>query len=223
VSWQATRWVWEHSISEGTARLVLLAIAWHANEDGEDAFPAQETISEKCRISVRTVRRAIDELGDIGELQVLEYDGPPTGKGGRRTHRYRLPMLSANLSDNSCEVGGQTEQVVGQLEQVVGQIDEVVGQLCPGKSPLESPSESSQNAFRDLIAVRLADNIASVDYGEWLDYVERLRGEGIGDTVIDEAAGQTINGVASGHVPSPRGYFMTVARDWYSQRVGVAP
>jgi hypothetical protein len=46
------------------------------------------------------------------------------------------------------------------------------------------------------------------------------RAENIADTVIDEAAGQTIARYQSGHIDSPRGYLMTVARDWYQQRTG---
>jgi hypothetical protein len=226
MSWQATGWVWEHSRAEGTARLVLLAIAWHANPDGEDAWPSQATLAAKCRVSVRTVRRALDDLVAIGEVQVLAYSGPVAeGRSGRRTHRYRLTMVAADLSGNwyckSDEVLGHTGQVVGQKAEVVGQNAEVVGHWCPGNSPLEPSFEKSQNAeiFQsDRLAVRLADNIDTGDYDEWFDLVIKLRSEGIGDTVIDEAVGQTISKVQSGHVDSPRGYLMKVARDWYQQR-----
>ena len=73
---------------------------------------------------------------------------------------------------------------------------------------------------RNAIASRLADSIDAIPYDEWVDYVDKLRGEGIGDIVIDMAAGQTIDRFLSGHVEAPRGYFMTIARDWFQQRTG---
>ncbi len=57
----------------------------------------------------------------------------------------------------------------------------------------------------DAIASRLVDHIQGHSYDEWAEYVDKLRAENIGDTVIDMAADQTINGVQSGHVHSPAG------------------
>jgi hypothetical protein len=88
----------------------------------------------------------------------------------------------------------------------------------------ESPYRGQEIALqRDAIATRLVDNIESVSYDEWLEYVNKLRGENVADSIIDAAAGQTISGVESGHVHSPRGYFLTTARDWYKQRAGREP
>ncbi len=115
MSIKVSEWVWAHSQSEGTARLVLLAIADHAHDDGRDAWPSQERLARKCRVSVRTVRRAVDELVALGELEVDEYHGrPPSENGGRWTHRYVIHMLADNLTGNPGEVGGQEREVAGQ-------------------------------------------------------------------------------------------------------------
>jgi hypothetical protein len=109
-------WVWDHSQAEGNARLVLLAIADNAGHDGRDAWPSQETLARKCRVSVRTVRRAIKELVDLGELEVQKYAGPVVdGRDGRRTHRYVIHKMADNLTGNPEEVGGQIRQVGGQI------------------------------------------------------------------------------------------------------------
>src|SRR5437016_4822166 len=42
---------------------------------------------------------------------------------------------------------------------------------------------------RDRIAVRLADNLKRFSYDKWLEVVDALRREGVGDVVIDESAG----------------------------------
>ncbi len=141
MSVQASTWVWEHSRATGNTLLVLLAIADQASKDGRDAWPGQKRIAAKCRLSVRTVRRCIDELVALEELVVTKYGGPVVdGRAGRRTHRYALTMLAANLSPNP-------DDVVGQVGKVGGQTDPSCGtQLCPGNRPSKSSLKTSSLA-----------------------------------------------------------------------------
>lgn len=80
-------WVWERSRSKPTARLVLLAIADHANGDGVDAFPSMAQLMSKTGLSERAVQKAIGELVDLGELHVS------AGGGRGKTNRYRVLMV----------------------------------------------------------------------------------------------------------------------------------
>src|SRR6266545_3617984 len=80
-------WVWEHSRSKLGARLVLLAIADHANGDGVDAFPSIAQLMHKTGLSERAVQKAVGELAELGELQVA------FGGGRGRTNRYRVLMV----------------------------------------------------------------------------------------------------------------------------------
>lgn len=63
MSVEATRSVWRFSENQGTARLVLLAIADNA-DDGGLAWPGHDLIADKCKVS----RRAV-----IENLKTLEY------------------------------------------------------------------------------------------------------------------------------------------------------
>lgn len=67
--------VWEHSRSDGRARLVLLAIADHQGEIG--AWPSIATLARMVNSSERSVQRDIQYLQDIGELKV-EFQNAPT-------------------------------------------------------------------------------------------------------------------------------------------------
>jgi DNA-binding transcriptional MocR family regulator len=60
--------VWDHSRAQGVARLVLLALADHADHEGY-CWPSVETVAQKCRVSERTVQRAIAEAEASGEIQ----------------------------------------------------------------------------------------------------------------------------------------------------------
>lgn len=70
--------VFANSKSKGAARLVLLALADEAGSDGQvTAYRrSQSHLAQKCCLSVRGVRKAIDDLVALGELSVIaEGDG----------------------------------------------------------------------------------------------------------------------------------------------------
>lgn len=69
MSIEATRAVWRFSQANGTARLVLLAIADNA-DDGGHAYPGHETLAEKCLVSRRSIIDNIRKLEHSGELVV---------------------------------------------------------------------------------------------------------------------------------------------------------
>jgi len=84
MSSKALSMVIHHSKASPTARHVLTIIAWYDTESG--AWPSQETIAEKTGLTTRTVKRAIAELLDIGEIDVIANQGG--SNGGRRSNLY---------------------------------------------------------------------------------------------------------------------------------------
>jgi hypothetical protein len=86
VSVKVSSWVWEHSKTGGGDRLLLLAIADCADDDGDNAWPSVSTLAHKTQTADRTVQRGIDRLQREGCLEV--HRG--AGRGG--THRYRVLM-----------------------------------------------------------------------------------------------------------------------------------
>lgn len=67
-----------HSQATPTAKLVLTAIAWHCNED-RVCFPSQDTLGHYANINSRQVRRAVQQLIEIGELEVWKHGGKRIG------------------------------------------------------------------------------------------------------------------------------------------------
>jgi len=78
--------VWANSVSTGSARLILLAIADFADDQGT-AYPSVETLAKKSRVSERTVQYCLRELVQSGELAILE------GEGRRGCNLYRVQNL----------------------------------------------------------------------------------------------------------------------------------
>lgn len=68
-------WVWDHSEAKGMARLVLLAIADHADDERWSAWPSVARIAAKVKISERTVQRYLRSLEALGEVTVAAKQG----------------------------------------------------------------------------------------------------------------------------------------------------
>jgi|SRR6266436_9994750 len=112
MSWQAVTWVLEFSESEGYSRLVLIAIASHANREGRNAFPSLDTIALEARISRREVVYCIQELEEKGELSILR------GIGRGNPNHYELRHVGPWL---------EKVHIVHQLESAKGARNSVKG------------------------------------------------------------------------------------------------
>lgn len=78
-------WVLDESTATGNDRLVLIAIADEADDDGRNAFPSMDRIARRARINRHTAMRAIKRLEDLGELEVTRPE--TTGRGHHNTYR----------------------------------------------------------------------------------------------------------------------------------------
>lgn len=99
-------WVFDHSESTGNERLVLLAIADHANDETWSCWPSVARLAVKAKVSERTVQRAIRSLVELGEIGIGEGTGP------RGTHRYTVYPQGRQI-DTPPGVSGATDQARG--------------------------------------------------------------------------------------------------------------
>lgn len=76
--------VFRDSLAEVGARLTLIAIADNSHDDGV-AWPDEDTIATKTRLSVATVRRSLRTLEKLGEIEVRKAQ-----RGRRRINVYRV-------------------------------------------------------------------------------------------------------------------------------------
>ncbi|WP_236242404.1 helix-turn-helix domain-containing protein [Streptomyces sp. CC228A] len=93
MSSEAREWVWEHSSSRGTARLVLLSIADRVADEQCVSWASLSSLAKRTRASVSTVREALGRLVAGGELEQLDdLTGP------QRSTVYRLPLAAKALA-----------------------------------------------------------------------------------------------------------------------------
>ena len=103
--------VWQHSKSDGRARLVLLAIADHQGEIG--AWPSIATIARMVNSSERSVQRDIQHLQNIGEL-IVEVQNAPT------RNQYKSNLYWVNLPGVTDLIAGVTNATSGVTESASG-------------------------------------------------------------------------------------------------------
>lgn len=93
MSVHATRWAWEQSVGHPTRKLVLVALADHANSDGE-CWPSMGTVATFAECSARTVQRHIDALCEQGLVKKVGRRARKDGTFG--PWNYQLPMSSGH-------------------------------------------------------------------------------------------------------------------------------
>lgn len=111
MSWMATSAVKAYSEARGTRRLVMIFLAEGADDYGF-AWPGYESLAQACRISPRSVMRAIDDLIDTGELAAVERPGRS------RIYRMRivgLKELDAQAISRVCEAASVTPDILSPL------------------------------------------------------------------------------------------------------------
>ncbi|MCX2969418.1 MULTISPECIES: helix-turn-helix domain-containing protein [Streptomyces] len=107
MSSEAREWVWEHSSSRGTARLVLLSIADRVADEQCVSWASLSSLAKRTRASVSTVREAIDRLVHVGELeQLVDLAGP------QRSTVYRLPLAAQAVAETAQDEDEDADQAV---------------------------------------------------------------------------------------------------------------
>lgn len=145
---KATEWAWRQTGLSSGEHNVLLALADAINQDHEFCFPSQDRIAEKCKKTVRHVRRCINRLTDLGMIRVEK--GASRGRGkGRETARYFLacdhrtgedrPFTAGHAEPLVSDTSGHTEPVVSVPEDVTG------GHFCHLQGDISGRSPTPPN------------------------------------------------------------------------------
>ena len=84
--------VWRTSLPT-SEKMVLLVIADHASDEGDNAWPSQRTIAERASCTIRTVQRCVNNLVKAGYLTMEKgAGGSATCRDDRRPHLYTINL-----------------------------------------------------------------------------------------------------------------------------------
>lgn len=98
MSFDAREWVWDHSQSKGTARMVLALIADRCVDERCIAYASVPTLMKRANASRTAVREALAKLAARGELMPLAHR-----KGPRGETYYQLPEAARFLARQTTE------------------------------------------------------------------------------------------------------------------------
>jgi hypothetical protein len=154
MSIQVMNAVWRNSKSKGRARLVLLSIADHQGEIG--AWPSIETLAKMVNSSPRSVQRDIQELINLGELQV-DFRSAPTS-GPYKANRYWVKV--SGVTGEVPEVTNTASEVTDLDSEVTESASEVTagGVLTLNRTLTKPIQEASErfDEFWDLYPKKIA-------------------------------------------------------------------
>jgi hypothetical protein len=175
-----TRLVWTHSKTTGSDRLVLLAIADHADDEGR-AWPSIGTIAEMANISHRQCQRIIRRLQlEYAELSIDE------GHGRSNTHVYTVlaGKEKGDIKDDTTmsPFGDVKGDIKGDISSEKGDIADIKGDISSRKGDTAMSSESvrqsisqsikqskNQKGF-DPLFVDLPDCVDPVLWSDWCEF-----------------------------------------------------
>ena len=123
-----------------TEKMILLVIADHATDEGDNAWPSQQTIATRASCNVRTVQRSINELVTKGYLWVEKRGGGSAScRDDRRPHRYTI-VLKKLRGDKTPPRRSERDDIDDIIEAT---ITTATGRLSrPMKHPKETPIET---------------------------------------------------------------------------------
>jgi DNA-binding transcriptional MocR family regulator len=107
--------VWEHSKATGNALMVLLKIADSCDDSGRNAWPSIASLARYCRCSESTVHRAIRELVELGELEVVVNGGGGRFQGTTRAPNLYRVIVEGCQSDTPAARGVSPEHARGVI------------------------------------------------------------------------------------------------------------
>lgn len=216
--------VMNHSESKGAQRLVLLAIARFINADSQEAYPSNPTIGKFANCDVRTVRRAVEQLIQLGELE-RGIQLSPLG-----TNLYRLPKLGgwgsspSELHIDSIVKFSTNEDLNTYYRSLGGETP------APGKLPTELFALQLSYEFADafIAAGRKKERFRSdAASDEWYGVFDRLVFEHFPQCsvecfrdVIARAAQPLPNGALIYHPGDLLGYWRVLEDEWRAAQPG---
>ncbi|MFI1768878.1 helix-turn-helix domain-containing protein [Streptomyces sp. NPDC020800] len=133
MSLDAREWVWDHSHSKGTARMVLALIADRCPDRRCVAYASVPTLMKRANASRTAVRDALAKLIADGELVALVGR-----KGPRGETYYHLPDAARFLAERAAE-GDQDLTLLGDRVPTLGEPESDPVDAFDGGSECDPP------------------------------------------------------------------------------------
>jgi hypothetical protein len=136
----------------GNLKLVLIALADHANDDGTGIHVGQARLAAKCSVSTRTMRASLARLRDLGYItRVRRGRGPGRGHDGELgspdVYQLNVQMLPQIAPANPAGANGAAEKT----PEVGDKTAEADFRLTISRTISTTPPESSLTSFESSL------------------------------------------------------------------------
>ncbi len=126
--------VWDESTHTGSALLMLLAIADHANDEGI-CWPSVDTLAAKARVQTRQAQNLIAQLEQSGELVVER------GKGRKNTSIYVVKIGGKGAIQRDIDYAEKVQSSAEKVQSGAKKVQSSAGKGAIAIAP--DPSEPS--------------------------------------------------------------------------------
>lgn len=159
--------VWDITWPTQSQLLVMLKLADHANDEGDNVYPSKSSIAKKAQCSESTVKNTLRALRNCGLLHVVREGGK--GAGNSTVYKINVALLTACVGHeltggadeivipehvypegvNDCPLKGST---VDQSTEIRGQSESNKGSICTDKgSKLLTPNLHLESSKESLV------------------------------------------------------------------------
>jgi hypothetical protein len=151
MSVHAVKAVWDYSQHTGSALLMLLAVADHANADGM-CWPSIPRLADMVRVSERQAKRLIADLVESGELAIKQ------GGGRGNTNVYCVTLVArhdarqirgprnGDMRDTVSQKNGDMDDTLSFNKKVTSRVEKVTSRVRKGDIAMSpEPSGTIKN------------------------------------------------------------------------------
>ena len=89
-----------HSTAKSHSKVILLALAWHTDDQTKGCWPPREMLAEYANVSPRQVSRSILELQELGEIEVFKNGAWMRGSRSL-SNLYRIKLQCPEWCDGT--------------------------------------------------------------------------------------------------------------------------
>ncbi|MEU6825587.1 helix-turn-helix domain-containing protein [Streptomyces atriruber] len=170
MSHDARTWVWDHSYSKGTARLVLALIADRCLDRNCIAYASVPALMKRANASRSAVRDALNKLVEEGELRRI-----PHRKGPRGETYYQLLEAARHLAGQAAEedqIPPREGPASDPIDRVLTGPGDAPGDRTPapgraGYQPSQGTDSSPQNSSELSLNGKSSSSAAPITATEW--------------------------------------------------------
>lgn len=185
---EATRYVWEYSKQKGSALVVMLALAKHADKNFE-AWPSCQTIANLTKMSRRYVVKILEKLKKAGEII-----GVRTTKNGVVVYKIICGPMFTDQNESSVNTKSLTTNGSSEHQFISNREPQCTAPMNPVSHKYNKNIESEKTAGVDV--EQPTNDPASTHWHESRPAMEKAFGKEVFESWMSSVTVETDNGKA---------------------------